>query len=303
MSLLSKRKKQPFIKLTQLSSLIAADVEITGDVAFSSGMRVDGAVKGNVIGRSGEGNTPALLVLSEKGHIEGSVRCGDAVINGTVTGDLDVEHFLELQSNARVTGTIRYRQLQMDVGSTVQGQLVKAEAWPTADNHLVTFAEVIAMYMLVWSPTPWALIAPEPPYLNAERQQRYAREQVQIDRFLEYVDRAALHGADGRAHVGVSGEEYDRRIRIFTAQLLKQAKADGVRQVQVQQHHIRQVARDRTARISGGGRRDHFHAEQLEILGQRLAHHVVVVDDENRGRDHATVRGGSSTVTAVPFSG
>ena len=130
----SKRKKQPFIKLTQLSSLIAADVEITGDVAFSSGMRVDGSVKGNVIGRSGEGTTPALLVLSEKGHIEGSVRCGDAVINGTVTGDLDVEHFLELQSNARVTGTIRYRQLQMDVGSMVQGQLVKAEGWPAADN-------------------------------------------------------------------------------------------------------------------------------------------------------------------------
>ena len=140
----SKRKKQPFIKLTQLSSLIAADVEITGDVAFASGMRIDGRVKGNVIGRMGEGTTPALLVLSEKGHIEGSVRCGDAVINGSVTGDLDVEHFLELQSNARVTGTIRYRQLQMDVGSMVQGQLVKAEAWPAADNVVELSVEKLA---------------------------------------------------------------------------------------------------------------------------------------------------------------
>jgi hypothetical protein len=55
----------------------------------------------------------------------------------------------------------------------------------TADNHLVTFAEVIAMYLLVWSPTPWTLIAPQPPQLNAERQQRYAREQVQIERFRD----------------------------------------------------------------------------------------------------------------------
>ena len=140
----SKRKKQPFIKLTQLSSLIAADVEITGDVAFASGMRVDGRIKGNVIGRMGEGTTPALLVLSEKGHIEGSVRCGDAVINGSVIGDLDVEHFLELQSNARVTGTIRYRQLQMDVGSMVQGQLVKAEAWPAADNVVELTVDKVA---------------------------------------------------------------------------------------------------------------------------------------------------------------
>ncbi|MCR4539180.1 alkaline phosphatase family protein [Pseudomonas sp. 18.1.10] len=55
----------------------------------------------------------------------------------------------------------------------------------TADNHLVTFAEVIAMYLLVWSPTPWTLISPEPPQLSAEEQQRYAREHVQIERFRE----------------------------------------------------------------------------------------------------------------------
>src|SRR5688500_1907451 len=113
-----KRKKQPFIQVTQLSSLVAEGVEITGDVVFASGMRVDGRIKGNVIGRQHEGQSPVLLVLSDKGLIEGSVRCGDAVINGTVNGDLDVEHFLELQSNARVTGTIRYQQLQMDVGAS-----------------------------------------------------------------------------------------------------------------------------------------------------------------------------------------
>ena len=53
----------------------------------------------------------------------------------------------------------------------------------TADNHLVTFAEVIAMYLLVWSPTPWTLITPRPPQLSAQEQLRYAREQVQIDQF------------------------------------------------------------------------------------------------------------------------
>lgn len=53
----------------------------------------------------------------------------------------------------------------------------------TADNHLVTFAEVIAMYLLAWSPTPWTLITPQPPQLSAQEQQRYAREQVQIDQF------------------------------------------------------------------------------------------------------------------------
>jgi len=127
-------KKQPFIKMAQLSTLIAEGVDITGNLVFAGGMRIDGHVEGDVTGRKGDASAPSLLVLSARGVIEGSVRCGDAVINGTVTGDLDVEHRLELQSDARVCGTIRYRQLQMDVGATVQGQLMRVEAAAPAGN-------------------------------------------------------------------------------------------------------------------------------------------------------------------------
>jgi cytoskeletal protein CcmA (bactofilin family) len=119
------QKRPPFIKMAQLSTLVAEGVEISGDLLFSGGMRIDGRVRGDVIGRKPDGKSPSLLVLSANGHIEGSIRCGDAVINGTVVGDLDVEHRLELQSDARVTGTIRYRQLQMDVGASVEGHLLR----------------------------------------------------------------------------------------------------------------------------------------------------------------------------------
>ncbi|CAH0314274.1 hypothetical protein SRABI130_05225 [Pseudomonas sp. Bi130] len=66
----------------------------------------------------------------------------------------------------------------------------------SADNHLVTFAEVMAMYLLVWSPTPWTLIAPQPPTLTPERRKRYALEQTRIDGFkagLGGVARAMAH--------------------------------------------------------------------------------------------------------------
>jgi cytoskeletal protein CcmA (bactofilin family) len=130
----SKRNKRPVIEVTKLSSLIADDVEIIGDVCFTSGIRIDGRIKGNVTTRAGEGQARALLVLSEKGRIEGSVHCGDAVINGTVIGDLEVEHLLELQANSRVSGTIRYQHLHMDVGAAVRGQLVQADAALVGDN-------------------------------------------------------------------------------------------------------------------------------------------------------------------------
>ena len=130
----SKRQPRPAIEMTKLSSLIAEDVEIVGDLTFSSGIRIDGRVKGNVIARPAEGQTRTLLVLSDKGRIEGTVSCGDAVINGTVVGDLDIGHFLELQSRSHIVGTIRYEHLQMDVGANVQGQLERAQSAPVAHN-------------------------------------------------------------------------------------------------------------------------------------------------------------------------
>lgn len=122
------QRKPHLIEVSKLSSLIAEDVEISGDLMFTAGLRVDGLINGKLIGKSGEGKMRSLLVLSDKGRIEGSIRCYDAVINGSVEGDLEVEHFLELQPNARVSGTIRYSQLQMDVGAVVEGQLIQSGA-------------------------------------------------------------------------------------------------------------------------------------------------------------------------------
>jgi len=117
-----RRKSNRLIDVTRLSSLVGANVEIRGDIVFSGGLRVDGRVEGNVLGSEGEDEN-ALLVLSEKGSIKGNVRVYDAVINGTIHGDLAVEHFVELQAGSRVTGSITYRQLQMDCGATVEGKL------------------------------------------------------------------------------------------------------------------------------------------------------------------------------------
>lgn len=54
----------------------------------------------------------------------------------------------------------------------------------SADNHLVTFAEMLAMYLLVWSPTPWTLIDPKPPQLGRNDRARYEHEKPRIYDFV-----------------------------------------------------------------------------------------------------------------------
>jgi cytoskeletal protein CcmA (bactofilin family) len=136
----NKTNRAPRIELSKLSSLIGPDIHIVGDIRFSGGLRIDGRVTGNVMGEPGEGGGAALLVLSRHGVIEGSLRCAEAVIDGAVTGDIAVERFIDLQSNARVQGTLRYEQLRMDVGAVVQGELLRAGEAPVVAGNVVELA-------------------------------------------------------------------------------------------------------------------------------------------------------------------
>ena len=66
----------------------------------------------------------------------------------------------------------------------------------SAHNHLVTLGEVLAMYLLVWSPVPWSLIELQAPPLDEEMAQRYACEAACIEAFrkgLPMVARGLAH--------------------------------------------------------------------------------------------------------------
>jgi len=60
-----------------------------------------------------------------------------------------------------------------------------------AGNHLISFAEVMAMYLLVWSPEPWALVTDAEPVDDPDELARYRKEQAAIDDFRRSLPRAA----------------------------------------------------------------------------------------------------------------
>jgi len=63
-------------------------------------------------------------------------------------------------------------------------------------NHLISLGEVMAMYLLVWSPTPWSLIAPQMPALEPAEAERYRSEEACLQGFiagLPKVARALAH--------------------------------------------------------------------------------------------------------------
>ncbi len=117
-----ERKRSPQPK--RIDSLIGAGTVVDGDVTFSGGLRIDGAVHGKVATVDSQ---PATLVVSELASIDGEVRVSHVVINGAVTGPVTANDYLELQAKARVNGDVVYRTLEMHVGAIVQGKLMHAE--------------------------------------------------------------------------------------------------------------------------------------------------------------------------------
>jgi len=108
----------------RIDSLIGASTRIEGNVVFSGGLRVDGAIRGNVSAPPDQSGT---LVLSQNARIDGEVQVAHLVINGTVIGSIRASESLELQPNARVKGDVYYKTLEMQQGAIVEGKLVHQE--------------------------------------------------------------------------------------------------------------------------------------------------------------------------------
>jgi cytoskeletal protein CcmA (bactofilin family) len=117
-----RRKARPPQK--RIDSLIGAGTIVQGNVMFAGGLRIDGAVDGKVATAD---NAPGTLVISEHARVDGEVKVSHVVINGSVSGPVIANDYLELQAKARVNGDVVYRALEMHVGAIVHGKLTHAE--------------------------------------------------------------------------------------------------------------------------------------------------------------------------------
>jgi len=104
-----------------IDTLIGRNTKIVGDVHFSGGLHIDGAVKGNVIADDGSN---ASLTLSEHGRIDGEVRVPNLNLNGQVRGDVHSSEFIELNESARISGDLHYAVIKMNVGAEVNGKMI-----------------------------------------------------------------------------------------------------------------------------------------------------------------------------------
>ncbi len=102
-------------KAHHISTLLGEGVRVEGVIEFSNTIRLDGQVKGKIIGAEG------TLIIGEKAVIKADIVVGTAIIMGVVEGSLEARERIEVYPPGRVTGDIRAPAVVLEKGVVFNG--------------------------------------------------------------------------------------------------------------------------------------------------------------------------------------
>ena len=100
-------------------SFIGPEVVISGDLATSSQLHVDGRIDGHV--RCGQ------LCQGGTGIIAGDIVADEARIAGLVQGTVNAASVV-VEATARITGDVTYETISIAAGARIDGRLARREA-------------------------------------------------------------------------------------------------------------------------------------------------------------------------------
>jgi cytoskeletal protein CcmA (bactofilin family) len=109
--------------------VLAADVVVTGNIAASVDLHLDGRVEGDI--------ACASLVQGRDSVIKGAVTAEVARLAGTVEGSITVRELI-IQASARISGDVVYESLTIEQGSQVEGRFSPRSSQPVSPVMLVS---------------------------------------------------------------------------------------------------------------------------------------------------------------------
>ena len=101
--------------VTASASMIGAGTTLKGDITSNGDLRIDGTLKGNIIGS-------AKVIIGANGVVEGDISGQQADIMGKVAGSIKVKDLLQLKNGSVVEGNISAGKLQVEPSAVFNGQ-------------------------------------------------------------------------------------------------------------------------------------------------------------------------------------
>ncbi len=105
------------LEAEQPETTLGEGVVFKGELAFQRLLRIDGTFEGELVSKG-------KLVVGPKGHVKSdNIRLSEAIIEGSIEGNITVDDRIELRSEARIRGNIVARSISVDEGVSIVGHV------------------------------------------------------------------------------------------------------------------------------------------------------------------------------------
>ncbi|TMJ57641.1 MAG: polymer-forming cytoskeletal protein [Alphaproteobacteria bacterium] len=96
--------------------IVGREISLSGEINSCNKLVVEGSVKANL-------QNCRDVDISETGLFKGSASIDEAEVRGRFEGNLTVRKRLLIRSTGKVTGTIRYGQIEIECGGQISGDI------------------------------------------------------------------------------------------------------------------------------------------------------------------------------------
>lgn len=101
-----------------ISSILAKDLRVNGELHFKGKARLDGIVEGNIRGE--------YLVLSESGRVYGDLELISLICHGTVEGNIKAQQ-VTIHETAAIHGSLVATSLTVEPGARLNGEITSTQ--------------------------------------------------------------------------------------------------------------------------------------------------------------------------------
>ena len=103
---------------------VGREITLSGEITSCDKLIIEGSVEANL-------NNCRDVEITESGLFKGTASIEDAEIQGRFEGNLTVRKRLLIKASGRVSGTIRYGQIEIECGGQISGDV---QAQPAAEH-------------------------------------------------------------------------------------------------------------------------------------------------------------------------
>lgn len=112
-SIIMAKEREAFFSGTS-HNIMGSGTRITGDIVASEDFRIDGEVEGTI-------ECKGKIVMGSGARVNGTIRCQEADLMGTFTGNIEVEGILTLRSTLILNGDVITQKLEIEPGAIFNG--------------------------------------------------------------------------------------------------------------------------------------------------------------------------------------